>query len=311
MTYGYTKLFGSILTSTIWDENPATCKLWITMLALADRNGEIQASVPGLAHQARITLEECRDGLDRLLGPDHDSRTPDHEGRRIVQIPGGWVILNHSKYRDLMSADEVREKARLRKQRQREREQPVTPSVTHRRDMSRMSRQSESESESLGGVDFSDCSDTAKCPTKNTPPLESVQTSLPDPDQTPPGLHKLQYAGILLEEIGLTRTRGNLEPVAEAIVLAGRKHDLELHAAYDLVLARARAAIKEGETINRFWFEDGKFLKTTATLEAPELTVSDQSALQMISSGTPDCDILNLCAISPARLAELHRGMQQ
>lgn len=106
---GYTKLFQSILDSTIWQESNETRLLWITMLAMSDKNGEVQAAIPGLAKRAGITIQECEDGLATLLSPDPYSRTPDHEGRRIEVISGGWSLLNHAKYRELMSYEERKE----------------------------------------------------------------------------------------------------------------------------------------------------------------------------------------------------------
>ena len=55
----FTKLFNSILDSTIWQEPPATKLVWITLLAMSDRNGDVHASIPGLAKRAGVTLEEC------------------------------------------------------------------------------------------------------------------------------------------------------------------------------------------------------------------------------------------------------------
>ena len=106
---GFTKLFNSILDSTIWQEPHETRLLWITMLAMCDARGEVQSSIPGLAKRAGITLEECESGLLTLSGPDRYSRTKDHEGRRIAQIDGGWRLLNHGRYRELLSAEERRE----------------------------------------------------------------------------------------------------------------------------------------------------------------------------------------------------------
>lgn len=106
---GYTKLFHSILASTIWREDAATRLVWITMLAMTDKRGDVQASVPGLADFARVPVEECRRALAKLMAPDPDSRTDDHEGRRIMPIEGGWRLINHRKYRDKMNADERRE----------------------------------------------------------------------------------------------------------------------------------------------------------------------------------------------------------
>lgn len=131
---GYTKLFGSILDSTVWLTPSHVRLVWITMLAMADRDGIVEASVPGLAKRAAVTLAEVEDALACLMAPDPHSRTPDHEGRRIEAVDGGWLLLNHGKYRDKASADEQREKARLRMAAKRARDaakcHDVTQSVT-------------------------------------------------------------------------------------------------------------------------------------------------------------------------------------
>ena len=96
---GYTPLFGSIITSSIWNESNETRIVWITMLAMADCRGIVEGSVPGLAHVARVETEQCRKALERLAAPDPDSRTLDNEGRRIHNILGGWQIYNLAKFR--------------------------------------------------------------------------------------------------------------------------------------------------------------------------------------------------------------------
>lgn len=116
----YTKLDNSIVTSTVWREPNHVRLLWITMLALADRHGEVMASIPGLADMARISVEECHDGIRRLMAPDQWSRTKDDEGRRIREIDGGWFIINHAKYRQKYSDIERRELASARMARYRE-----------------------------------------------------------------------------------------------------------------------------------------------------------------------------------------------
>jgi len=119
----YTKLFNSIVTSTIWLEKDRTRIVWITMLALADVNGEVQASIPGLAHVAGVPVEDCRAALTKFLSPDPDSRTKDDEGRRIEEIDGGWLLLNHGKYRAMASGDDRLAKAAARQRRFREKTQ--------------------------------------------------------------------------------------------------------------------------------------------------------------------------------------------
>lgn len=111
---GFTKLFNSILHSTIWTEPNETRILWITLLAMSDKFGCVNASIPGLSRMAGITLEETEKGLKRFQEPDPYSRTPEFEGRRIEPIEGGWKLLNHGKYRALMSAEERREYNRLK-----------------------------------------------------------------------------------------------------------------------------------------------------------------------------------------------------
>lgn len=136
----YTKLFNSIITSTIWTENDQTRIVWITMLALADKNGEVQGSIPGLARLAGVPVEACRKAIETFLSPDPDSRTKDDEGRRIEAIDGGWHLLNHAKYRAMASKDESKSAAAIRQKRWRERQKrngvgKSNGAVTHDRDI--------------------------------------------------------------------------------------------------------------------------------------------------------------------------------
>lgn len=103
MSDAYTKLFSSITESTVWSEPAGTRLVWITMLAKCNRSGEVFGSVPGLARLANVSVGEAQTALETLLAPDQWSRTPDHEGRRIATIEGGWRLLNHAKYDRLKS----------------------------------------------------------------------------------------------------------------------------------------------------------------------------------------------------------------
>lgn len=123
---GFTKLFGSIVNSTIWREPKDVKIVWITMLALCDRDGVVESSLPGLADAARVTIPECVESLRVLMSPDPYSRTKAHEGRRIQEIEGGWHILNHAKYRAKLSVEDQREKSRLRQERWRSKKKGKT-----------------------------------------------------------------------------------------------------------------------------------------------------------------------------------------
>jgi len=89
------------------------------MLAISDKNGEVQGSVPGLARLAGVSVDLCRAAIGKFLGPDPDSRTKDDEGRRIEEIGGGWHLLNHAKYRAMASEEEERIKNAERQARHR------------------------------------------------------------------------------------------------------------------------------------------------------------------------------------------------
>lgn len=109
----YTKLFSSILRSTIWQASKETRLVWITLLAIKDARQVAESSVPGLAKLAGVSLEECELALKELLGPDPYSRSKESEGRRIREVEGGWYIINGEKYQQRMSVEERREYKRV------------------------------------------------------------------------------------------------------------------------------------------------------------------------------------------------------
>lgn len=105
---GYTKLFSSIIHSTIWQEPPEIKVVWITMLAMKNRDGQVLCSLPGLAKAAGVTVEQCQVALEKFRSPDPYSSTREHEGRRIQDIEGGWFIINHYKYQEALSLEDRR-----------------------------------------------------------------------------------------------------------------------------------------------------------------------------------------------------------
>jgi len=154
----YTKLFQSILTSTIWGEDHATLRVWITMLAMADKNGEVIATIPGLARVACVTIQEVEHALEKFQSPDKYSRTPDDEGRRIEQNEDGWVLINYEKYRKMASKEDQKAKnaERVRKFRERQKRngkslqcnaksEPSNDNVTQGRDIAEAEAEAEAE----------------------------------------------------------------------------------------------------------------------------------------------------------------------
>jgi len=111
----YVKLFGTIITSSIWGEDATTCKVWITMLAMADAEGIVAASTAGLARMSAVTLPETIKALKVLGEPDLDSRSPEYGGRRVDKVDGGWLLLNYEKYREIKTAKQLRDASRQRR----------------------------------------------------------------------------------------------------------------------------------------------------------------------------------------------------
>ena len=93
----------------------------MTMLALKNEYQEVHAAVPGLARAANVSVEKTEVALSKFLSADPHSRTKENDGRRIREIPGGWLILNGDFYKRLMSIEERREYKRLKEAERRER----------------------------------------------------------------------------------------------------------------------------------------------------------------------------------------------
>lgn len=87
------------------------------MLAMSDQDGIVEASIPGLARRAGVTVDVCEKAISTFLAPDPYSRTRDLDGRRIEEVDGGWRLLNHDKYRAKQNIEDVRERAAERQRR--------------------------------------------------------------------------------------------------------------------------------------------------------------------------------------------------
>lgn len=139
----FVKLDTGILNSTLWIDREGR-EVFITALLLAQPlevdepmatfevrsvskddfevppgwYGFVPAASTGIIRHAMVPIEAGMEALERLSKPDKESRTPDFEGRRMVRVDGGFIILNYMKYRDKdhTAADRQR---RLRERRKR------------------------------------------------------------------------------------------------------------------------------------------------------------------------------------------------
>lgn len=94
--------------------------VWLTLLAAKDKEGFARfASIENLARRAVVTEEEADRAVMILEAPDMRSSNPDHEGRRIERVPGGWMVLNAKLYDDMVRREDERKATRERVRRHR------------------------------------------------------------------------------------------------------------------------------------------------------------------------------------------------
>jgi hypothetical protein len=158
MPMPFVKLDTRILDSTLWLDAPAS-RLFITALLMAEPweliepmeqlevrtltrtgfvvpagwYGWIPAAGVGIIRRSTLGDAEGYAALDALGSPDAESRSPEFEGRRLVRVDGGYLILNFMKFRDFDYGAKDRMR-RLRERRNgadvRRNVTPVPPNVT-------------------------------------------------------------------------------------------------------------------------------------------------------------------------------------
>lgn len=152
----FVKLDAGLLNSTLWFDLDAS-RVFIVALLLAvpevrdsptevispdscesagwsvapGRYGFVPASGPGLVHSAILDQDAGMAALRRLQLPDPASRSGVYDGRRLVRISGGFLVINFAAYHDQDHGNAARCKAwRERKRSEKERfgDMVVTPS---------------------------------------------------------------------------------------------------------------------------------------------------------------------------------------
>ena len=150
---GFTKLFASLIHSTVWRADMHVKVVWITLLAMADRRGQVWASLPGLADASRVSFAQCQDALNILSSPDAYSRTKANEGRRIRDIEGGWEIINYLKHRAMRDEEERRLQTRAAVARFRAKKSRESVTVSQRKPRKPKQAQAEAEAEAVQDQD--------------------------------------------------------------------------------------------------------------------------------------------------------------
>lgn len=106
---GFSKVFSTIWGGSLYGHFEASA-VFLVFLSLADRDGAVDMTPEAIAGTTGWPLNFILKGIRELEKPDAKSRTPGHEGRRILLMddhrPWGWIITNYSLYRDKMRSAE-------------------------------------------------------------------------------------------------------------------------------------------------------------------------------------------------------------
>lgn len=108
----FVKLFTSLLDSSTWALPDSQRVIWITLLGMANSRGRVHASICGIANRARKSIPEVQEALQVFLSPDPYSRSKEHEGRRLLEIDGGWQLVTYEKHHRALTLENVRESKR-------------------------------------------------------------------------------------------------------------------------------------------------------------------------------------------------------
>lgn len=149
----YAKIFTSIYQGTLRG-NAHGLLVFTNLLAHGDSGGDVDIHPQAIADEVGLSLEEVRAALLILEAPERGSRSPEHEGRRILRLDEhrdwGWHIVNYGKYRAIKNEDDRREQNKLAQQRWRDKQAAVGVSA-HKRG-SAQSAQAEAEAEALRDI---------------------------------------------------------------------------------------------------------------------------------------------------------------
>lgn len=164
---GFVKLDSGLLTSTLWAHREER-EVFITALLMAEPfevhepmpqievdslretgflvppgwYGFVGAAGPGILRQAIVDPDPGMDALRALGAPDPESRSKDFEGRRMVRVDGGYIVLNYIKYRDR----DYTAAARAKRYRDRQKDEPSRRNaVTSHRNVTQAEEEADKE----------------------------------------------------------------------------------------------------------------------------------------------------------------------
>ena len=171
----FVKLDAGILNSTLWVDRDCR-EIFITALLMAHPielrepmpqlqvqrleatgfvvpagwYGFVPAAGPGIIRMAMCDPAAGTEALVRLGNPDPESRTPDFDGRRLVRVDGGYVVLNFIKYRE--KDNTTKERSARYRERKKELASRRDVDTSHRDDTPNVTQNHQAEAEAEAEV---------------------------------------------------------------------------------------------------------------------------------------------------------------
>jgi len=95
----YAKVFATMYTGSMYGAGMHIFAVWGWILAHKDENGLVEVNPEFVAHALGGVAQQVVDALAYLTAPDPQSRSKEHQGRRMVKLSQfGYQVVNHSDY---------------------------------------------------------------------------------------------------------------------------------------------------------------------------------------------------------------------
>ena len=91
----YKNPLANLLNTSLWLKDKSVLLVWITLVAMADEKGVVDANDRAIAYRSRVPFDKTLEALKVLSEPDCYAICADNDGRRVERIDGlGWQIFD-------------------------------------------------------------------------------------------------------------------------------------------------------------------------------------------------------------------------
>ena len=113
----FAKIYSSIFTGSLRGHSDEIL-VFVNILTHTTHDGKADIHPNTIVDETGLTPSRVRKAIGVLSSPDPESRSPLHEGRRLILLDPhrawGWKVVNHDFYRNLSGDGKYRESARKR-----------------------------------------------------------------------------------------------------------------------------------------------------------------------------------------------------